>query len=139
MKKLMAFMLAAALALSLAACGGKSEAAKAVDQMISEIGEVTVNSGGHISAAEEAVAALDEKDRQQLENLDSLEKARETCDSLILESEADKIEEVISAIGTVTLDSGDAISAAANAYGSAAPEVQALVKTPPIWRRRPSR
>ena len=97
MKKLMAFMLAAALALSLAACGGKSEAAKAVDQMISEIGEVTVNSGGHISAAEEAVAALDEKDRQQLENLDSLEKARETCDSLILESEADKIEEVISA------------------------------------------
>ncbi len=128
MKKLMAFMLAAALALSLAACGGKSEAAKAVDQMISEIGEVTVNSGGHISAAEEAVAALDEEDRQQLENLDSLEKARETCDSLILESEADKIEEVISAIGTVTLDSGDAISAAANAYGSAAPEVQALVK-----------
>ena len=128
MKKLMAFMLAAALALSLAACGGKNEAAKAVDQMISEIGEVTVNSGGHISAAEEAVAALDEKDRQQLENLDSLEKARETCDSLILESEADKIEEVISAIGTVTLDSGDAISAAANAYGSAAPEVQALVK-----------
>ena len=55
---------------------------------------------------------MDEKDRQQLENLDSLEKARETCDSLILESEADKIEEVISAIGTVTLDSGDAISAA---------------------------
>ena len=37
MKKLMAFMLAAALALSLAACGGKNEAAKAVDQMISEM------------------------------------------------------------------------------------------------------
>ena len=44
------------LALALTACG-KSEAAKAVDDMIDSIGEVTVDSGSAITAAEEAFAA----------------------------------------------------------------------------------
>ena len=57
MKKILLWVLAAAMMLSLAACG-KSEAAKAVDDQIAAIGEVTLESEGAISEAEAAVDAL---------------------------------------------------------------------------------
>lgn len=128
MKKLLSLTLAAAMTLSLAACGGKSEAAKSVDEQITAIGEVTLDSESKISAAEEAVAALAEEDKKQLDNLDALAQARVDYDALVLEAQADEIEAAISAIGTVTLESGDAISSAESAYSSAPAEVQALVE-----------
>lgn len=128
MKKLLTLMLAAALALSLTACGGKSEAAKSVDEQIAAIGEVTLDSEGQISAAEGAVEALAEEDKTQLENLDSLTQARVDYDALVLEAQADEIEAAISAIGTITLESADAISSAESVYSSAPAEVQALVE-----------
>ena len=127
MKKLLALMLAAALAFSLVACG-KSEAAKTVDEQISAIGEVTLDSESQIATAERAVAALEEADKEQLDNLDDLTQARATYDALVLEAQANEVETVISAIGTVTLDSGDAIDTAEKAYAAADPEAQALVE-----------
>ena len=57
MKKILLWVLAGAMMLSLAACG-KSEAAKAVDDQIAAIGEVTLESETAISEAEAAVDAL---------------------------------------------------------------------------------
>ena len=128
MKKVLTLMLAAALTLSLTACGGKSDAAKAVDEQIAAIGEVTLESESKIAAAEDAAAALQEEDKKQLDNLESLTEARAAYDSLVLEAEADEIEAAISAIGTVTLESGDSISSAESAYMGASAEVQALVE-----------
>ena len=127
MKKILSFLLVLTLVLSLSACG-KSEAAKTVDDQIAAIGDVTLDSEASIAAAEEAVAALPEADKKQLGNLGALEEARSTYESLVLDAAATQIEDAISAIGTVTLDSGEAISAAAAAYDGAAAEVQALVE-----------
>ena len=126
MKKLLILLLSAMLVLSLSACG-KSEAAKAVDDQISAIGQVTLDSEPQIAAAEEAVAALSEEDRKQLDNTGTLEKARTDYEALVLASEAAKVDEAIGAIGTVTLDSGDAIKAARSLYDGSSPEVQAQV------------
>ena len=68
-KKILLWALAVSLMLSLAACG-KSEAAKAVDDQIAAIGEVTLESEAAISEAEAAVDALSEEDRKQLDNTD---------------------------------------------------------------------
>ena len=75
MKKILLWVLAGAMMLSLAACG-KSEAAKAVDDQIAAIGEVTLESETAISEAEAAVDALADEDREQLDNVDKLEQAR---------------------------------------------------------------
>ncbi len=128
MKKIFAYFLAAALLLSATACGGKSEAAKSADEQIAAIGEVTLDSEPQISAAEEAVAALAEQDRQQLEHLDTLTDARAAYEALLLDAAAAEIEAAIAAIGTVTIGSSQAIGAAASAYDSAPAEVQALVE-----------
>lgn len=61
----------------------KSEEAKAVDELILSIGEVELENEAEIIAAEESVAALDEKDRRSLDNLDILEEARMTHNELV--------------------------------------------------------
>ena len=75
-KRLAALVMALVLALALTACG-KSEAAKAVDDMINSIGEVTVDSGSAITAAEEAFAALTEEDQKDVDQ-GKLQTARDT-------------------------------------------------------------
>lgn len=92
MKKVLALMLAAALMLSLTACGSKkSDAAKAADEQILAIGEVTLESENQISAAEATVEALAEEDKEQLDNLNVLTEARSAYDTLVLESKASEI------------------------------------------------
>ena len=83
MKKILLWVLAGAMMLSLAACG-KSEAAKAVDDQIAAIGEVTLESETAISEAEAAVDALADEDREQLDNVDKLEQARADYEALVL-------------------------------------------------------
>ena len=120
MKKLLILTLAAALSLSLAACGSKqSEAAKAADDLISEIGEVTLDSESAILAAEQVVSALSSEDQDQLKKEKDLTDARTAYDELVLKDKAADVEEVIAAIGTVTKDSGSDISAARAAYDGA--------------------
>ena len=53
------------LALMLSGCG-QSEAAKAVDDQIAAIGEVTLDSEAAITAAEQAVEGLEEAERESL-------------------------------------------------------------------------
>lgn len=127
MKKFLVILLSLSMVLMLSACA-KSEAAQAVDDQIEAIGEVTLESEQQIIDAEEAVAALAEEDREQLDKVKVLEEARATYDSLVLEAEAAKVAEAISAIGTVTLDSSDAIAAARSLYDASAADVQALVE-----------
>lgn len=124
-KRLAALIMALVLALALTACG-KSEAAKAVDDMIDSIGEVTVDSGSAITAAEEAFAALSAEDQKDV-NQGKLQTARDTYEQLLLQVQADEVMAAISAIGTVSAESAGAVDAARALYDSCDPSVQALV------------
>ena len=125
-KKLLIYLLAAVMMLSLTACG-KSEAAKAVDEQISAIGTVSLDSEAAIAAAETALAGLSEEDSKQVEGKETLTAARAAYEQLVLESQAKDIADMIAAIGAVTLESGSAIDAAQAAFNAAPAEVQALV------------
>ena len=74
MKKLSNFLLAILVIGLLTSCG-QSEEAAAVDQRISEIGEITVESQDEISDIENDYAALDDKDKDSLKNYAELQKA----------------------------------------------------------------
>lgn len=126
MKKILLWVLAGAMMLSLAACG-KSEAAKAVDDQIAAIGEVTLESETAISEAEAAVDALADEDREQLDNVDKLEQARADYEALVLAGKVSEVEDAIAAIGTVTLESADAITSARSLYDSSEADVRSAV------------
>ncbi len=128
MKKYIALLLALVMCLSFCACG-KSEEAQAADDKIAAIGTVTLDSGAAIDAANAAVDALEEKDKAALDNLNALTDAVKTYSELVIADEAAKVDEVIAAIGTVTLDSGEAIEAAKAAYEGCSSEAKALVKS----------
>ena len=126
MKKILLWVLAGAMMLSLAACG-KSEAAKAVDDQIAAIGEVTLESETAISEAEAAVDALADEDREQLDNVDKLEQARADYEALVLAGKVSEVEDAIAAIGTVTLESADAITSARSLYDGSEADVPSAV------------
>lgn len=118
MKKRALLILVLAASLLLCACG-KSEAAAAADEQIASIGEVTLESEAAIAAAEAAVDALEEKDRESLDNTKLLQTAREEYGRLVEEqrlAEIAAVETAISSIGKVDLNSGDAIAAARSAF-----------------------
>ncbi len=97
----------------------KSAEAKRVDDMISSIGTVTLDSESKIAEAEKAVKALAEEDRNQLDNVGELENARKTYEELSAKAESERIEKLIDAIGEVTTNSERSITAARNAYDEA--------------------
>lgn len=113
--KKVAFILALLTAASCFSGCGKSDAAAAVDALIDEIGEVTLNSEAAILKAEEAAAALLEEDYAQLDGLEKLSEARTRYNELVLENEAAQVDALILAIGEVTLQSKSAIENAENA------------------------
>lgn len=129
---------------------GKSQQAKAADQLILDVGTVTESSGSAIDKAEGAVAALNEKELASLENLDKLKAARAEYDKLIEEKKRQEEEErkrkeeeekqrredmeaaqvaidAINEIGDLAYDSGEKIAAARNAYDSLEARQQAYV------------
>ena len=110
MKKHLLLVLALVMCIALTAC--KSDAAKSADGLIAAIGEVTLDSESRIIEAENAVAALEEKDRSQIENEQLLLDARSQYDELVKDREANEISAAISAVGKVTLDSEPRITAA---------------------------
>ena len=73
-KQLISILLILTLMLSLCGCGMSKEA-KAAQALIDAIGEVSLDSESAIIAAEEAVAALSDKDRERLTGLETLKKA----------------------------------------------------------------
>lgn len=128
MKRTVALAILAALLLTLCACGEIRQAEEAIDA----IGAVTAESGAQIEAAEAAVEALNDKQRDKLPNLTVLEEAQTEYET-VLEQQAETAacvkdaETAIDAIGDVTLDSLDAIRAARAAYDAVDPEAQEQV------------
>ena len=131
MKRGLLFIVIAVMCLSLCSCG-KSQAATNADNMILEIGEVTLKSGDKIADAEEAVSNLKESEYKQLEQISILEEARTTYDRLVEEKRiADnnkaisEIETAIDSIGVVTLEQESAIASARTLYDKGNNDVKA--------------
>ena len=106
------------LALTLTAC--KSNAAKATEALIDAIGTVTAESETAVKAAEDAMAALDEKDRTQVENSQKLTDARKALDIALSEK-------MIDAIGEVTAESEELIAKAEAAFAALTDEQKSAV------------
>ena len=101
------------------------KAAKAVDDMIDAIGEVTLESENAIDAARAAYEALTEAQQAQVTNYDKLTAAEAR---LAVLKPAKPVENLIDAIGEVTLGSESAIAAARTAYDNLTEAQQAEVK-----------
>ena len=105
--------------------------AQKVDAMIDAIGTVTLDSEDAIEAAKAAYEALDQEVAARVRKLNTLEEAEKELHRVTVEHAANEIDSLIEAIGTVTLESGDAIEAAKTAYASADQEVAGLVSKLP--------
>ena len=88
-------------------------AADAVEKLIDAIGTVTLDSEETIKAARDAYDALTDAQKEQVGNYQTLLDAEAKLADL---KAADAVEKLIDAIGTVTLDSEEAIKAARDAY-----------------------
>ena len=88
-------------------------AAHEVEKLIDAIGTVTLDSEEAIKAARDAYDALTEEQQAQVGNYPPLLAAEAKLADL---KAADAVEKLIDAIGTVTLDSEEAIKAARDAY-----------------------
>ena len=101
------------------------KAAKAVDDMIDAIGEVTLESEEAIAAARAAYEALTEAQQAEVKSYDKLTAAEARLADL---KAAKPVDDMIDAIGEVTLDSESAIQAARAAYDALTEEQKAEVK-----------
>ena len=101
------------------------KAAKAVDDMIDAIGEVTLESEGAIDAARAAYEALTEAQQAEVKSYDKLTAAEARLADL---KAAKPVDDMIDAIGEVTLESEGAIAAARAAYEELTEAQQAEVK-----------
>ena len=99
-------------------------AADAVEKLIDAIGTVTLDSEETIKAARDAYDALTEEQKAQVGNYQTLLDAEAKLADL---KAVDAVEKLIDAIGTVTLDSEEAIKAARGAYDALTEEQKALV------------
>lgn len=95
------------------------------EQKIAAIGTVTLDSEGAIQAARTAYDALTDEQKEQVGNYDVLVAAEALLSGL---KAAGEVENKIDAIGTVTLDSEEAIQAARDAYDALTAAQKELVK-----------
>ena len=100
------------------------QAVDAVEKLIDAIGTVTLDSEEAIKAARDAYDALTDAQKEQVGNYQTLLDAEAKLADL---KAADAVEKLIDAIGTVTLDSEEAIKAARDAYDALTEEQQAQV------------
>ena len=98
-----------------------------LDDIIEDIGEVTVDSGEVIAAARAAYDAASAEVLEYVAKRNRLTAAEEEYQKLITEAAAE-VDNLIAAIGQVTLDSKDAINAATYAYNGLNDACKALVK-----------
>ena len=103
-------------------------AAKAVDDLIDAIGEVTAESGDAIKAARAAYDALTDTQKELVKNYEELTAAEEAYTNLVDAAAAKAVDDLIDAIGEVTAESGDAIKAARAAYDALTDTQKELVK-----------
>lgn len=133
-KKVVSVILTAIAILMLSSCG-KSEAAKLVDELILEIGEVSLDSGEKISEVETAINALTQKEQKQLDNLGDFLEIKEEFEQLKIEKEneekqllVEEVEKLIGLIKKVSSGSGKIISRARKAYDELPQELQEMVE-----------
>ena len=103
-------------------------AAKAAEDLIDAIGEVTLESGDAIKAARAAYDALTDTQKELVKNYEELTAAEEAYTALVDAAAAKAVDDLIDAIGEVTADSGDAIKAARAAYDALTDTQKELVK-----------
>ncbi|MFR1622055.1 MAG: S-layer homology domain-containing protein [Oscillospiraceae bacterium] len=103
-------------------------AAVAVKELIDAIGEVTLESGDAIDAARAAYDKLPEAKKALVDNYEKLTAAEEAYTALVDAAAAKAVDDLIDAIGEVTLESGDAIKAARAAYDALTDTQKELVK-----------
>ena len=127
MKRTLVLLLTALLVFSLCACG-KSEKASAVEEQITALGKITLDSDSAITNAENAWNSLTQEDKSQVENYEALKEARSTYDHLVLQNAADQIDLEILKIEEMTSGKPDAVKNVKKLFEKAAPEIQALVK-----------
>ena len=116
MKRVIILILCAALSINLCGCG-KGKQVEAAEAAIEAIGDVTLESGEVIEAARTAYDALKPRQQEKVENYAVLTDAEAVF----------RTESAIDAIGEVTIDSGDAIEEARNAYDALTPEQREAV------------
>lgn len=98
-------------------CSCENKKVTAADDLISSIGEVTLDSGDDITKAEKAVNELSKKEHEQLKNLKDLENARAVYDDLVAKHNAERVMTSIDKIGeNVFLDDENKIRAVRKAY-----------------------
>ena len=112
------------VAIILTSCG-KSDAARAVDDQIVSIGEVTIESEAVITEIERAYQNLSEKEKKTVENYTYLKEARDLLD----EKKALNVDNAIAKIGAVTSESGSAITYADKLYSELSDSQKKHVKT----------
>ena len=100
----------------------------AVKELIDAIGEVTLESGDAIDAARTAYDKLPEAKKVLVDNYEKLTAAEEAYTALVDAAAAKAVDDLIDAIGEVTLESGDAIKAARAAYDALTDTQKELVK-----------
>ena len=100
----------------------------AVKELIDAIGEVTLDSGDAIDAARAAYDELPEAKKALVDNYEKLTAAEEAYTALVDAAAAKAVDDLIDAIGEVTLGSGDAIKAARAAYDALTDTQKELVK-----------
>ncbi len=103
------------------------QAAEALDAMIGQIGDVTLDSADLIAAARDAVNAAPEEVRSRLSSLDTLIDAEQLYGILRNQALADDVSQAIGELGKVTLDSQEAIQAIREQYDRLPASVQELV------------
>ena len=118
MKRIAALLLALTLVLGLTAC--KSKEAKAVEELIANLGEISLDSGSAIAEAEAQFDALPDDQKEKVEGAELLRSARVQFNALC-------VEDLIKQIGTVTLESQAAIEAAQTAYDELTQEEKDLI------------
>ena len=101
----------------------------AVKELIDAIGEVTLESGDAIDAARTAYDKLPEAKKVLVDNYEKLTAAEEAYTALVDAAAAKAVDDLIDAIGEVTLESGDAIKAARAAYDALTDTQKELVKS----------
>lgn len=124
MKKGIALLLILTFLFSLSGC--QSAEAKKTDELIATIGDVTLDSGAAIAQAEEAYAALSDKDKEGVKKSDNLRVARKTYDNMVAAKEVDAL---ISALGEADFSLVPALKDARNAYNALNDNAKSYVTT----------
>ena len=102
---------------------GKSPEVRNVESLIRKIDEITLESDSAINTAEQAFNKLSDEEKKQVKNADVLEDARQKYDDLVIVDQemkkAQDIDDMITKIGQVTLNSAKNITDARKAYDQA--------------------